>query len=140
MLIFSLPPIHIYVWLSKNLWLKPLHFHLLTLAKQEPLELTWLLTWLLQLNSTYGVESIEQFFRISPKAQLFGVLNHRSAITWHNMWLWPFTLIILPRFNLVVLVALGWPFTPLSLDLHPLQTTKLTANSSHSALLFSGSG
>ena len=110
MLVFSLPPIHTYIWLSKSLLIKtftpsPFDF------SQEPLHLPKLLTWLFQPNSTYGVESIKYLFRIYPNAQLFGVPNHRSAITWRNTWPRLFTLSISPRFNLVVLVELGWPFT-----------------------------
>ena len=110
MLAFSLSPIHNYVWLSKSFLIKTLILSPFDLS-QEPLHLTWLLMWLLQPNSTRKVELIEHLFRVYPKAQLFGVPNHRSAITWRDTWLRLFTLSNLPQFNLVVLVALGWPFT-----------------------------
>ena len=91
--------------------LKPLYLHHLPFVKQELLHLMWLLTWLFQLNSTCKVESIEYLFRVYSKAQLFGVPNHHSVITWRNTWLCLFTLSIPPRTNLEILVVLGWPFT-----------------------------
>ena len=43
------------------------------------------------------------------KAQLFGVLNIHSVITWLIIWLLPFMLNI-PSVNLTELLALDWPF------------------------------
>ena len=52
LLVFSLPPIHIYIWLLKSLWFKLLHLHLLTLVKTRTsaLHVTFHMTFTIQLN------------------------------------------------------------------------------------------
>ena len=95
----------------KQFWLNPYLSSLLTLVKTKTStpHVTFHMTFL-QLSSTCRVESIKHLFRAYPKAKLFGMPNHRSIIIWCNTQLWPFKLSISPRINLVVLLALSWPF------------------------------
>ena len=65
-------------------------------------------------NSTHGVESIEYFFTVLLKPQLFRVPKNRSVSTWRITWPFPLTPSI-PLINLVCLV-LGWPFYMIIFD------------------------